>query len=545
VQPNSEKRDQVSDQELFRIAEWSVAEPLVNSWAVWADALSPVPQALHLANYQLPLLRSFLSSPNLHAEGSANPELAGGSFIDLLPARLPEVHDLLRRCEQTQSSSLDLARAVRDFSCRLLEWGCGQSLEPLYSELPEPLRGVSELVYDYHNRPTLRLIEALLYRSRYYRRDLQELRFFAEQTDSARPFFLNTPRLQEANEVRLAVPFDATTVDDLFRTELCPKPLAYFRERLMVDEVQLPVLRGLLSPTPRTARPSWTGPGVRLRYFGHACVLIEWNGTAILVDPWIGGRGPGRSDMPRYSFADLPDRIDYALVTHGHHDHFVIESLLRLRHRICHLVVPRGFGLLYADTSLKLAARQLGFRTVTELDTLEAIEFGGGGEIIGVPFLGEHGDLAHGKCAYVVRAGRESVLFAADSRCLDPDIYTPVRASLGEIGMIFLGMECVGAPLSWLYGAFLPKSLSYALDQTRRTRGSGCSEALALTRVLGCRRLLVYAMGQEPWLRYAMGLPLGDDSFQMRESNLLLTEAAAYGIEAERLLGSWEQVIGR
>jgi hypothetical protein len=55
---------------------------------------------------------------------------------------------------------------------------------------------------------------------------------------------------------------------------------------------------------------------VRVRYFGHACVLVE---TAVLTDPFVSYDYP--AEVPRYTLADLPDQIDYALITHAHSDH--------------------------------------------------------------------------------------------------------------------------------------------------------------------------------------------------------------------------------
>lgn len=57
--------------------------------------------------------------------------------------------------------------------------------------------------------------------------------------------------------------------------------------------------------------------------FCHACVLIEWHGVSILPDPFI----PEQGEIERFTFKNLPPRIDYVLITHGHHDHFVFESL--------------------------------------------------------------------------------------------------------------------------------------------------------------------------------------------------------------------------
>src|SRR5262249_42544089 len=150
-------------------------------------------------------------------------------------------------------------------------------------------------------------------------------------------------------------------------------------------------------------------------------VLLEHAGVSVLTDPCVGVI-PSGSGLPRFSYRDLPERINYAIVTHNHQDHNSLETLIRLRDRIDYLVVPRSYGFLYGDISLRLLAHQLGFKNVVELDALDSIPFDSG-EVIAIPFLGEHSDLAHGKAGYVIRMGGRQVLIGADSDCLDRRIY--------------------------------------------------------------------------------------------------------------------------
>ena len=62
----------------------------------------------------------------------------------------------------------------------------------------------------------------------------------------------------------------------------------------------------------------------------------------ILTDPIISYGYP--TDLKRFTFDDLPESIDYVLLTHNHQDHILFESLLQLRHRIRNIVVPRDGG---------------------------------------------------------------------------------------------------------------------------------------------------------------------------------------------------------
>ncbi len=56
--------------------------------------------------------------------------------------------------------------------------------------------------------------------------------------------------------------------------------------------------------------------GTRITWLGHATVLVETpKGTRILIDPFI-------AQNPKYPQGfELPSKIDYILLTHGHGDH--------------------------------------------------------------------------------------------------------------------------------------------------------------------------------------------------------------------------------
>ena len=224
----------------------------------------------------------------------------------------------------------------------------GHSLESYYAELPSELRGYVELVYDYYNRPTVRFFESLLYESDYFDKSLHSLRLFRQTHDNSRPFFMNTPRLPAKGQIRWEVPFESPLIDELFKLDSAPKPLGHLREMLDLNPADEEVLLPLLSADPYCARKKREGSGVYINYLGHACVLIEWNGMSILTDPCIGLK-PVKGGVERFTYKDLPERLDYVLITHNHHDHFCLESLLRLRHKIDCLVVPRSFGISLRD----------------------------------------------------------------------------------------------------------------------------------------------------------------------------------------------------
>lgn len=522
----------------FRLAASTTIEPLVNLWPAWPHLIPPVTASLHLLHHQIVTLESYLKSPDTHFRLARDPEYAGSPFSNVPPHRAAEMKQLLAKTQERQRANLEFARAVTEFHNWLADEAKGQSLEPYYEQMPELLRGYVELVYDYYHNPMMRFLEGLLYESEYYDKSLQSLRLFQLQTDS-RPFFMSTPRLLEAGELEWNVPFDSGAVDELFKLDTEPQPLGHIRELLNVDSDADPLLLPLLSPEPATFAETWRERQVRIRYFGHACALVEWNGVSILTDPCVSAR-PAQGGLDRFSYDDLPERIDFALVTHSHQDHYVFETLLRLRPRIQCLVVPRSYGVLFGDVSLKLMSQKIGFTNVMELDTLESIPLPDG-EIIGVPFFGEHGDLAQGKMAYLVRAGREQVLFAADSDCLDQRMYDRIYKVLGPIESVFLGTESVGAPLTWHNGSLFLRRPTWEQDQTRRYHGCNADRALDLLEAVKATRIYNYAMGKEPWLEQLLGLGTGADSPQLQQSRKLIANARQRGFQiAERPFGKGE-----
>ena len=518
----------------YYLGNSTVVEPLINNWAAWGHLIPPVTYSLHLQRYQVPLLESFVRHPKIHVQACANPELRYGPFVSIPPQRSHAVRELLNTTKAAQRENLEFADSIAGFSNYLTQSAKGESLDPYYERMPKALGGLVELVYDYIHRPTVRFIEGLVYESPYYRRDLQSLRLFRLGRDGSRPFFMSTPRLPEVGQVDWAEPFESRKVDELFALDKSPKQLGYIRELLGQRAADDQNLIPLFSEAGPSGGNGWDGAGIRLRYIDHACVLVEYNGISILTDPWIPV-APADGGPERVTYRDLPEKIDFALVTHAHPDHLCLESLLRLRNRIGCLVTHRPMGMLYGDFSVKLLAKKIGFKNVIDLDTFEAVGFPDG-EIVATPFLGEQADLAHGKTAYVVRAGSHQMMFGADSNCLDRRIYQNIRQAVGPIQTVFIGMECVGAPLSWMYGPLMASKLDNNLDQSRRLVGCNAARAMEMCEAVGASRVYVYAMGLEPWLEYLLGLAVSDDSIQMKESRLLAAQALERGFVDARIL---------
>ena len=524
---------------LYRLADSTLVEPLVQDFQAWWMTVAPLPASLHLQAYLVPLLKAYLQTPDFHAKAAKDPALSGSSFVGVAPERADEVRALLQRITSAQEDRLQLAEAFDTFQTQLLAEAKGQSLEPLYARLPEPLKGLVELVYDYVNRPSMRVHEGLLYRGRQHKPELQSLRLGRLDADADRDSLLTTPRLHKAGQIDWKTPFHDERLDRLFSLDLEPRPLSWIRDVLGDAVTSDAELLPLLTEAPARGADTWSGPGPRVRYVGHACVLVEWKGTSILVDAVVPVRPTQAGPLERMSFADLPRRIDYVLITHRHPDHLDIETLLRLRHRIGTLVVPRASGALAGDYSPRLLGRSLGFRDVLEPYFYESLPLPDG-ELIAAPFMGEHGDVAHAKSAWILRLGNERLFFAADSMCVDETTYRDLRSTVGDLHTVFMNTEIEGAPHTWMLEGFFPKKRDRKLEKNRRCRGSNAQEGLRLLELVGAKRLFNYAMGLEPWMEHIIGPAATPETPRMGESDRLLATARERGLQAERLRGAQE-----
>lgn len=514
-----------------------VAEPLVDGWYAWAHLIPPATAARNITERHLKIMESYIQAPGSHADAVKNPSLAGGPFMHFDGDRTEDVRKLRDRTLCDRSELIKLSRAIEDLDSLLRTKATGHSLESLYPEVPTCLKGFVELVYDLNNQPSYRLIEPLLYKSNFYDRSMQSMMLSEIRSDD-RPFVLSTPRLDEADCIHLHIPFESDQYDELFRLKTNPRSLTAIRNVLDLNDKDTENFRHFLTTDKPRPYNKYRGTGVRWRYFGHACILVETQDVSILLDPVLSYTYEG--GISRYTYEDLPDVIDFVLITHNHQDHILFETLLQLRHRIGTIIVPRSGGGALQDPSLRLLLRQCGFRNVIELSEMDevALEWG---SITAVPFLGEHGDLnVLTKAAYLVTLGEHKLLFAADSCNIAPEMYSHVHRQLGDVDAIFVGMECDGAPMSWIYGPLLTRRLERQKDHSRRLAGSNYERALAIIDQFRCKAAYVYAMGQEPWLNYVMSIRYTDKSNPIIESNRLIETCRSRGMTAERLFGEKE-----
>jgi L-ascorbate metabolism protein UlaG (beta-lactamase superfamily) len=523
--------------ELLYLRPNVVIEPLIERWYAWSHIISPATAAMNITKRHMEIMNSYIESPELHATAAKDPKMLGGPFVDYSCNRVPEIKKLLEDTIADQADLIDLSMAIRRLDKLLKKEAKGYSLEKVYENIPEQLQGYVELFYDLHNNPSYRLYESLLYNSKYYNKKTQSIALWITNNDS-RPFCLSTPVLNEDSILFLDIPFDSYIIDEFAKMKRVPK--TYSDIKSIVGEVQNENLfKSFFTQEAPKPYSNYTGDKIRMRYFGHACIHIETKDISILIDPLISYYGY-QSSVEHFSDFDLPDKIDYLLITHNHQDHILLETLLPLRHKVKNIVVPRSGGGPLQDPSLKLMFNNIGFKNVIEIDDMETINFADC-QVQGIPFTGEHSDLnIRAKMCYKVMIGDFKLLFVADSRILEHKLYKYIHELVGDIDVIFLGMECDGAPLSWLYGPLFTEEISRENDQSRRLSGSDFQRGIHLVNIFKPLEVYVYAMGQEPWCEFISSIKYTDLSNPIVQSNMLIEECKNRGIIAERLFGEKE-----
>jgi L-ascorbate metabolism protein UlaG (beta-lactamase superfamily) len=512
-------------------------EPLVYKFYAWSHLIAPAQLAMNVTFRILPQLRSFVDNPGVHLSANKDPKMYGGPFTDLKAEDIPQVQRLIADIEADGTRLVELATALRDLDRELQEKATGYSLGTFYDELPPTLRGLVECLYDQSNHPRLRLFETLLYESGLAPKAQQVM--LSCIPEGGRPFFMSTPRLPSRRAITLDLAFNDGRVDDLSAMRTHPRPFAEIASLLEVPAVALDDFKALFTPAaPRVqGTTQFKGDGVRVRYFGHACVLVQTAKVSVLIDPTFAME---QHDDGRLTIADLPPFVDILFITHAHHDHFCPEMLLQLRHRVGKVIVPNSnFGSI-VDPSMKLVLRELGFRHVVGLDPFEHVD-APGGSVMSLPFMGEHADLdIFTKQAALVQLEGRKLAFLVDSDGRDSALYERTLRRIGPVDAFFIGMECHGAPLNWLYEPLLTKAPNRRNNESRRLSGADCARATALQREFRAPQVYVYALGQEPWMKYMMGLQYEPDSIQLTESAAFVQQCQAAGLVAERLYGSKE-----
>jgi len=460
----------------------------------------------------------------------------GGPFVDLPETSIASVRQYISDIQSRRAVALSFANAFRDLETQLHMRANGYSLDQFRRALPQPLRGRVDLVYTRHNDVDVRLFEELFFVDDMAHSHSQGV-LLHKTSDKDRTFFLSTPRLDRSESLYINQPFSSQAVQAISASRDIPLRLDQLADDLRLDPI---ALQPFFSPQrTTTSAPATPYDDMRIRYFGHACILIETPAHSILVDPCFAY---DRLDARHLTVDDLPKTIDTVLISHGHQDHFVPEALLQIRHKVGQVIIPPANRGEVSDPSLEYMLRTLGYHNIVSMTPLSDRELDGV-KITSLPFSGEHCDLAVSSkhCALIERRDLR-ICILIDSDAIDIGAYEQIRSKISNPDILFLGMECLGAPLSWLYGPLSSTPTSRRNDLSRRLSGANADDAWRIIELVQPKRVAIYAMGQEPWMRSLMGLQYAADSFQLSQVSSLIARCRENNIIAEQLDGFGEFV---
>jgi L-ascorbate metabolism protein UlaG (beta-lactamase superfamily) len=138
----------------------------------------------------------------------------------------------------------------------------------------------------------------------------------------------------------------------------------------------------------------------------HASVLVSLGGPLVLTDPWFSEMSGYHHGEPlALSVTQLP-KLDAVVVSHGHYDHFDIETFAAYADKAVPMIVCKGIGE---------KARAYGFTAVTELSAGETASVGAL-TITAMP--GAHG---MDEITFLLEANGLKVFFGGDS-LLTPEL---------------------------------------------------------------------------------------------------------------------------
>jgi L-ascorbate metabolism protein UlaG (beta-lactamase superfamily) len=527
----------MSDQEVkMYLREDVYFEPLFNQWYAWPYLIPPVTAARYLVNTHRRIMKSFVNNYQLHILANKESALTGSEFLDCTEDQVQDIKALVDNLEREHSDLIALSEAVKQLDEMLAAHTSGESIEQYYEKVPAPLKGYVELHMDMFHNSSYRLLESLLYKSEYYKTSLQKVSFGMLEKVTERPFVLSTPRLPDENHIHMNIEFKSSVLDELFAAR--QKPITQTRINELLKGVSTEGGLGYrelftVNAPQKTHKPVLEG--VRVSYIGHAGFLVETKDWAVIIDPVIASVDENNVEQV-ISYSELPAKIDYVLITHNHQDHANIETLLQLRHKIEKLVVPKNNGGSIADPSMKQLFSNLGF-SVIEVDDLEQLPVEGG-KILSIPFLGEHGDInIRSKTAWYIEVCGKKMFFGADSSNLDPNMYRHIQRFIGDVDFLAIGMECIGAPYTWLYGALYSTPVKREVRESRRLNGADFDQAFEMVKIFNPKEVYLYALGMEPWYKYFMGLEYDEDSEQIKQSGMMLEACQQKNLIAERLFG--------
>lgn len=185
--------------------------------------------------------------------------------------------------------------------------------------------------------------------------------------------------------------------------------------------------------------------GLRVTWMGHSSLLVEIDGTNVLIDPvWderaspVQWAGPKRFFAPPLSLENLP-RIDVVLISHDHYDHLGEATIRRL---VKMEVGKRAQWVTSLGVGRILKSFDVDATRISELDWTQSVKVGNGAlEVTAVPARHFSGRKMFNRfetlwSAFVLKGSEHKIYFGADSGWWDG--FAEIGATYGPFDLTML-----------------------------------------------------------------------------------------------------------
>ena len=161
--------------------------------------------------------------------------------------------------------------------------------------------------------------------------------------------------------------------------------------------------------------------GLRITWFGHSSMLVEIDGTRLLIDPvWderaspVNWFGPKRFFAPTLRLEDLPT-LDAVLISHDHYDHLGKATVRKLAQ-----VQPNTRWITSLGVGAELTRFGVNPQQITELDWTQEATLTSGLRITSVPSRHFSGRSLSNRdetlwAAFVLKSDHQTIYYGADT----------------------------------------------------------------------------------------------------------------------------------
>ena len=239
----------------------------------------------------------------------------------------------------------------------------------------------------------------------------------------------------------------------------------------------------------------------QITWLGHAAVLLQSGGHALITDPLFH---PDAEPLLGSHLAPDPrvlPSLDGILITHGDNDHLSANALAQLDPSTPVFVPEVAEPRAPHQVDIQGILRTLGFESVRPLRVWDRVSIGPW-VVHALPFAGEDWGLEQAQLTYLIEGPDHTVFLASDS--LGPEETYRYLAQY-DVDLAFMGVSGAAEPLVGPQGLGYGNFYASWIPEARRNEfvqhTAGPAESAYFTSLFEPRFAFGYAAGGVPWIR--------------------------------------------